>query len=137
MTWSTKLQIMLGYGVVDDGLVATARHIVPSSSTGDPIALALIERIKVLGAGANQQWIVLMQFIEFSRFYRHDIREALRVQFFSFVPDATEARASVVQTMLNIGHRFYPIDLEGDLFFSIKREMPWVWELARKRSIEE
>ena len=131
--WSFKIKGILESGRVPVDITDELIHMRPRSA--DEPAKAILKAIRELKAFDSEGWLAITRLINSTQFYREDIRHALRdrlsFSLASRVPDATEARAAVLVTVLNLGQRFYPSDLleEADM----KREMPWVWESAWKR----
>jgi len=138
--WSFKVKQILINGRVPVEVIHELRHMDPNGSAAFQPALALSQTVDKLGHLDTEGWILIMRLINSSKFYNHSVRDAMLKRFSpsnrSCCPDATEARAAVLTTLLNMGYRFYPVDLVEEV--DIKNEMPELWRTTWKRcGIEE
>lgn len=128
--YDERIKAMLDKGLIDDELVSDISHTQISSSEGDLIGDSIfkcITKLKELRDAHNSKWVLIAQLIDWSKYYREDIIRALAKAFMSYNPDAAEARAHVLRTIINGGYKFYPIDLKSHPFRSVRVEFPLLW----------
>ena len=130
--WSERLEQIFQTGRIPLNIIDYLRHQDPKNAYCWFPAQAVIKTINTLDGMDVDSWILLMRLINSSRFYREDIQEALLARFIACVPDATEARATVLRTLLNLGHRFWPIHLKKE--YDIRDELPDLYAFAGKQS---
>jgi hypothetical protein len=138
--WTLKVRHILTSGRVPSKIIDELRHMQPNHELSYEPGYAIRQVIDKLECLDTEGWLLITRLINSAKFYRTDVRTELRARFSpsnkGCSPDATEARAAVLITLLNMKYRFYPIDLIEEI--DIKNEMPDLWRTAWKRcGIEE
>ena len=138
--WTHIVRKILSSGRVPVEVIGELRHMQPNHELSYEPGRAIRQAIESLEYLDTEGWLLITRLINSAKFYRTDVRDALLERFSpsnrSCCPDATEARAAVLATLLNMKYRFYPVDLIEEI--DIKNEMPDLWRTAWRRcGIEE